>query len=376
MLPAQPSPRGQISDVAGNLLHALRGQRTPLGFPPVKKVALIVIDGLGTVNLLDHSGHARHLVARLNQSGFSLHSGIPSTTSTALASLTTGKTAGEHGMLGYSVLEPSSGVMLNHLKPFPETVSADKWQPCDTVFETLDRQSIPSLAVGEARFDGTDFTRAILRGSQFAASNRLTSHTDAMRQFFDNYESGLCYLYWPTLDRIGHSRGVGSAEWIDELEALNAWVEELSKELKPEEAAVLTADHGMVTVAEADRVVLVASDPLRQEIAHVGGEPRCVHLYLRDGVDHGDFLDRARKWVAGRGRCLSRREAVSQGVFGHVASEHLARIGDVVILASESWVFYDEATASAASYLMVGQHGSSTEVETTVPLIPLGVWAS
>ncbi len=376
MLPARPSVRGQIFNVADNLLSALRGDTTAFGFPPVRKIALIVIDGLGTHNLLDHSGHARRLVAALKTSGFSLHSGLPSTTSTALASLTTGQPAGVHGMLGYSVLEPRSGTVLNHLKPFPEGVTPEQWQPCPTVFETLATEGIPVLTVGEARFDGTDFTRAILRGAEFAPSNRLGTHTALMRDFFDRHDSGLCYLYWPTLDRLGHSRGVGSAEWVDELEAIDAWVGELSATLLADEAAVLTADHGMVSVTESDRVVLLASDPLRADIDHFAGEPRCVHLYRNPGVDEEAFFERVATWVDGRGEVVSRDEAVARRLFGEVDPAHRRRIGDVIIFAADTWVFYDEATASAMSYQMVGQHGSSTDIETIVPCIPLGAWGS
>jgi len=376
MLPAIPTPRGQISDVADNLLSALRGEQTAFGFPPVSKIAVIVIDGLGTHNLLDHSGHARRLVSGLNGAGFSLHSGLPSTTSTALASLTTGQPAGAHGMLGYSVLEPRSQKILNHLKPFPDGVLPEQWQPCPTLFEKLAGVGIPTLAVGEARFYGTDFTRATLRGSEFAPSNRLSAHTALMREFFDHHDTGLCYLYWPTLDRLGHSRGVGSAEWVDELEAVDAWVGELSAILKSDEAAVVTADHGMVSVSESDRVVLLASDPLRADIAHFAGEPRCVHLYRKGEVDQELFVQRVAAWVGSRGEVVSREDAVARRLFGDVEPSHVERIGDVIIFATDSWVFYDEATASANSYQMVGQHGSLTEVETTVPFIPLGVWGS
>jgi len=376
MLPANDEPRGLISDVADNLLSALRGDATALGFSPVKKIALIVIDGLGTHNLLDHSGHARRLVAGLRDSGFSLHSGLPSTTSAALASLTTGQSAGTHGMLGYSVLEPSSQTILNHLKPFPDGVVPEQWQPCRTVFETAIGHGIPTLAVGEARFEGTDFTQCILRGADFAPSTRLSTHTALMREFFDQHDTGLCYLYWPTLDRLGHSRGVGSADWVDELEAVDAWVGDISNVLRPDEAAVLTADHGMVSVGESDRVVLLASDPLRADIAHFAGEPRCVHLYRKEGVDQNAFTDQVRAWVGNRGEVVSRDDAVSRKIFGEVDPSHVARIGDAIILATDTWVFYDEATASATSYQMVGQHGSATAVETTVPCIPLGAWAT
>jgi hypothetical protein len=121
---------------------------------------------------------------------------------------------------------------------------------------------------------------------------------------------------------------------------------------------------------------LLASDPLRADIGHFAGEPRCVHLYHREGVDRELFVQRVSAWVAGRGEVVSRDEAVAGNLFGEVGPLHASRIGDVVIFASDTWVFYDEATASATSYQMVGQHGSTSDTETTIPVIPLGAWGA
>jgi hypothetical protein len=374
MLPAPPPRRGEISHVAGNLLSSLSGQVSQWGFSPAKKIALIVADGLGAHNLTDHAGHARHLVRRFREDGFTLSSGVPSTTSSALASLTTGTPSGVHGMLGYSIFDPHSRRLLNHLKPFPDGVTPEEWQPQPTIFENLATRSIPSLAVGEARFEGTDFTRAVLRGAPFAGSSRLSDHLKIVRSFFDDNETGLCYLYWPALDRVGHQAGAGSASWVDELEAFDQWLSELAELLGPDEAALVTADHGMVNVTANDRVVLEAENPLRGDVAFFGGEPRLVHLYAQEGVDSEEFVRGVAEWVGERGEVISRQEAVSREVFGPVVAAHLPRIGHAVIFARESWVFYDEATASAASYQMVGQHGSGSDRETAVPCVPLGAF--
>ena len=360
--------------MAENLVSAITGQVSPWGFPTAKKIVLIVADGLGAHNLIDHAGHARELTRKFRNDGFSLSSGVPSTTSSALASLTTGTKPGKHGMLGYSIFDPHSRRLLNHLKPFPDGVTPEEWQAQPTIFERLSDRSIPSLAVGEARFEGTDFTRAVLRGATFAGSTRLSEHLQALRTFFDNSETGLCYLYWPALDRVGHHSGAGSPGWVDELEIFDSWVTTLQEVLRPEEAALVTADHGMVNVRESDRVVLEASHPLRRDVAFFGGEPRCVHLYAQDGADPDAFVQSVTEWVGERGVVVGRQEVVSRQLFGTVSPGHLPRIGHAVIFASDSWVFYDEATAPVTSYQMVGQHGSSSERETTVPCVPLGAF--
>lgn len=376
MLPATPPPIGAISDVAENLLHTLTGRVSPWGWLPVSKVALIVIDGLGSHNLAAHSGHARFLNGISRERGHTLHSGLPSTTASALASLTTGALAGAHGMLGYSVRDPATGALVNHLKPFPAGVETQWWQPLPTIFDRLRGLSIASQALGEARFAGTDFSEAVLRGSEFVASNTLDTHLQKMREFFDGNDQGLSYVYWPGIDRLGHSDGVGSEAWVDELEKVDNWVQVLVSTLGPGEACVVTADHGMVTVRDRDRVVMPSDHPLRSAIDIFGGEPRMLHLYTHDGVLLSEFAEAMRGFVGLRGRVLTRDEACSQGIFGAVTPEHVGRIGDVVVLAADSWAFYDEASASVGSYRMIGQHGSDSAIETIVPFITAGHWSA
>jgi hypothetical protein len=375
MLPATNHPQALISDVADNIYRALTGEVSPWGWKPVKKVALVIVDGLGAHNVADHSGHARTIAGLLRHQQSTCSSGLPSTTSSALASLTTGRLAGEHGMLGYSIRDGESGQLVNHLKPFPHGIEPERWQPIETIFERLEKVSIPSCAAGEARFANTDFSRAILRGSTFAPSNSLDTHLHTMRQFFDSSDSGLCYLYWPGLDRAGHSYGVSSPAWVDELEAVDSWVRNLQEALRPGEAAVVTGDHGMVNVGEGDRVILPASHPLRSDIAVFAGEPRMLHLYANDGVNVAGFVAGVSDWVGQRGIVLGRADAISSQVFGPVSSDHEARVGDAVVFARETWALYDEATSSPSSIAMVGQHGSLTDVETAVPLVRLGDWA-
>jgi len=376
MLPGAPPPNGLISDVAGNILSAMTGHVSAWGFSPVKKVALVVIDGLGLTNLRDFSGHARQLSRLASNGGFALSSGLPSTTAAALASLTTGRVAGAHGLLGYQVRDPESGELVNHLKPFPAGIRAEQWQPLPTVFELLARESIPSLAVGESRFEGTDFSRAVLRGAEFSGSHHLSSHLSLMREFFDRHERGLCYLYWPSLDRVGHHAGVGSSGWLDALEVVDSWVGDLSESLGPDEAALVVADHGMVNVAADDQWVMPADHSLRADIELWGGEPRAVHLWLRDGVEHATFLSQLARWVDHRGVVVGRDEVVSNRLCGEVTETHAARIGDAVIFASDAFAFYDELTSAAASYQMVGQHGSGTTTETLIPCLPFGAWGA
>jgi predicted AlkP superfamily pyrophosphatase or phosphodiesterase len=280
--------------------------------------------------------------------------------------------AGEHGLLGYQVRDPDSGEIVNHLKPFPRGVDPQLWQPQPTLFEQAQRHSIPSIAVGESRFSGTDFSRSILRGAEFHGSSQLDSHLEILREFFDSSDEAIAYLYWPALDRIGHQLGVQHENWVDALENLDHVASALESMLGPGEAMVITADHGMVDVEREHQVWWPSNHPLRSSIRQWAGEPRLVQLYLQPDVEVDEFARLAQEFVAERATVLRRSEIISRELFGKVAPAHESRIGDVVVFSEGPHAVYDELSATETSAKMVGQHGSWTPTEVSVPVIPLG----
>ena len=336
------------------------------------RVGVVVIDGLGSDLLLDHAGHARFLGSTLTTRGTVVHSGLPSTTASALASITTGQPAGTHGLLGYQLRDPETAQLVNHLKPFPPGVQPEKWQSVPTVFERAMTHSIASIAVGESRFSGTDFSQAILRGARFSASSKLDEHLQLVREFFDDHDEAIAYLYWPALDRIGHQMGVAHSNWVDGLETVDAFAKTLSSLLRPGEAMVVTADHGMVDVREGDHLVVASDDPLRAEVQMWAGEPRLVQLYLHEGVSTDSFAKQLQLRLGVAATVLTRSQAIERELFDSLRANHHARLGDVMVFAEGSSAIYDELTASDQSRKMVGQHGSWRTRETSVPVIPLG----
>jgi hypothetical protein len=68
---------------------------------------------------------------------------------------------------------------------------------------------------------------------------------------------------------------------------------------------------------------------------------------------------------------LQRDEVVDGGWFGPVPPEHLARIGDVVVVCQDRTVVLATAREPAAVATLVGFHGAVSAVETAVPLLML-----
>lgn len=375
MVLVQASTPLRLADVLESCYQAVLGRDNVLDVSPVTKAAVLVVDGLGAANLRDRKGHARWLHGRWSARDLVADSGFPSTTASALTSLTTGVGAGQHGIVGYTVRDPRSGELINHLKDWAPHVDPATWQLKPTIFEKAATRGIPSLALGEPRFAGSDFTKAVWRGAEFLGVRSLEEQATAMRDFFDAHDHGLAYLYWPALDRTGHSQGVASDSWIHRLEELDASLQALSAVLRDDEGLIITADHGMLDVPQEHKLIIAEGSPLLANVAAWGGEPRVPQLYL----DNPDALvDVHAAWHEGLGgaaKVMTREQLVDEGWLGPLADGVLERVGDITVACIESVVAYRESTASVMSMAMVGQHGSLTAREREIPVIPIGAWA-
>ena len=94
----------------------------------------------------------------------------PSTTAAAIASFTTGRMPGEHGLVGYRVLDAAHDRLVNQLNGWDAGMVPETWQRAATVFETARHSGIRSFAVGAARYADSGFTHAVLRGADHVAA--------------------------------------------------------------------------------------------------------------------------------------------------------------------------------------------------------------
>jgi len=130
----------------------------------------------------------------------------------------------------------------------------------------------------------------------------------------------------------------------------------------------------MVDVPRHRHVLLSDGDDLVEGVRHIGGEPRMLHLYAEPG-ESGRVLSRWQEAESARSWVLGRDEAVRAGLFGPVAPGVLPRIGDVIVAARSGIAYYDDRLDDKGAQRMVGQHGSLTGDERSVPLIRLGAFA-
>lgn len=370
MLPAAKTHKMSLADVVPNCLDSLLGRRGRMGLPLVERAIVLVVDGLGHAALSAHAGYARTLSSRLAVDP-AIGSGFPSTTVAGLTTITTGVTAGEHGLVGYRVLDPEHDRVVNQLSGW-EGLDPHTWQRARTLFEAAEADGVASTVISHPRYRDSDMTRAVLSGAAFVGASDADERVSRLRSVLSAPGPALVYYYLNDVDAAGHAHGMDSVEWVSALEDFDAELRHVLNLLGPRDGLLVTADHGMVDVPEyAHRIV---APPLLEGVRHIAGEPRCLQLHLETGFDADAVAERWRASEGKRAWIATRTQAIEAGWFGPVAPEVAARIGDVLIAARGVHAYY--ADPDDRSRGMVGQHGSLTQAELAVPLLRFGAYAT
>ncbi|VXB55190.1 alkaline phosphatase family protein [Arthrobacter sp. 8AJ] len=377
--PAPAYGHRSIAEVLTSAAASLgvEGFANTLGFPAASRVCVVLADGLGRNLLKQKSAHTPFLRSVL-QAGQGdvpvwLDSAFPSTTAAALSSFGTGLPAGQHGMVGYDVLDPDQDKVVNLLGNWDPGVDPSAWQPFPTVFERIAGQ-VDVSTVSLSQFDGSPMTRAALRGGRFIPGTTAHARTAAAAEAMAASGPSLMYFYVNDLDKAGHRYGCRSEQWEHQLEELDATVKRLNSTLPAGTTILLTADHGMLDVAEPQRIDFSTDPALVEGVRHTAGEPRMVHLYLEEThLSDGGAERLLAAWKARFGDriwAFTRGEAVAGGLFGKdVRPAVEGRIGDVMIAARDAVALYDGRRMRPTAMEVVGQHGSLTKAEREVPLL-------
>ncbi|WP_395640020.1 alkaline phosphatase family protein [Pseudolysinimonas sp.] len=368
-LPAARAHRFGLTDVLKNALFAVRGERGDLGLPSVRHAVVLLVDGLGSVSLAAHRGYARRLLAAPKAS--TIQTVFPSTTASALASLTTGVLPGVHGLIGYLGFDSSGDRVVNSLTGFGPDLDPGTWQRVPTLFEQARDAGIPAFAVGPGRYRDSGFTAAVLRGAEYRAGESLAARLGEVRRIHAAAERSLTYVYAPELDVAAHASGIASGAWSAALEDVDAAVGELVARLGRDVGLLVTGDHGGLDIPRDAHLIV---DPaLLDGVRHVSGEPRCLALHLERGAVAEDVRDRWQAAEGGRAWIATRDEAIAAGFFGDVDDDVLPRIGDVLVAARRRVAYYLDENDRGRG--MVGQHGSLTPEEMAVPLLRFGAFS-
>ncbi len=370
-----------LSDLTPSLLAALglSGHRNPLNLAPVGNACLLLVDGLGWDMVRDNPKQAPFLAGLAGgERGRSISAGFPSSTAVSIASIGTGKTPGEHGIVGYTMSVPGYDRAMNNLRwtlhgPGPHVdlrsiVVPEDLQPDPTSFQLAEEGGVNAYTVGPREHMTSGLTRAALRGAQYRPAFSMGDLAGEAISALKAPGRSFVYAYHPDLDMTGHVRGVGSHAWRLQLGLVDQLAQALAERLPRDSTLVITGDHGMVDVAPEDRIDFDQEPALQPGVRLLAGEPRARHVYTRNGAQR-EVLAAWRERLADRMWVLEREDAIERGWFGPTVSDAArVRIGDV-IAAARSPVGIVQPSVLSVEALLVGHHGSLTAAEQLVPFL-------
>jgi hypothetical protein len=370
---------GTLADVVPSLLAALgvSGVDAPFELGSTDRACLLVIDGLGWTSLRDCADDAPFL-ASLAAGAEPITAGFPATTATSIASLGTGRPPGEHGIVGYTFATGRGGLVnalgwSAHGQPghidLRKQFVPEQAQPMPTMWELASSAGVQVSLVVPHQHRGSGLTRAVLRGGHLRGVHALGDLTSVALAAMCGPGPRLCYAYHADLDLLGHVYGPASEPWRLQLAHVDQLAATIADGLPAGGVLAVTADHGMVAVAEDSRIDFDTTADLQAGVRLLGGEARARHVYAEPGAT-GDVLATWRELLGDRAWIATRDEAIDAGWFGpRVIEPRIAqRIGDLVVAARADTAVVRSVVEPTLTN-MVGQHGSLTAAEQHVPLL-------
>nr|HDO80376.1 HD domain-containing protein [Candidatus Bathyarchaeota archaeon] len=272
---------------------------------------------------------------------FKCKSVVPTATYTAHCSIVTGRTPGEHGVVGNFYYDAEEGRVIDF-----DVDDVNLYVEASTIFEEV----ACGGCVGEP----------ITKGAKLVVSKGEVQARDVWRQdeyatakvleMIEAHQPEVIAVNFPGVDVVGEKFGPLSSEEIRLLEKddrLIGRIREVLEESYEDYLIVVTADHGMTEVRENIRVYEVLADfnPV------VCASHRFAHIYL-DGE-----VEEARKALREDGRfnlIVSREEADKISLLNK-------RSGDLMVAAQPGYELSEQR--------LRGSHGGVSREEMYVPLI-------
>ncbi|MGH9055459.1 MAG: alkaline phosphatase family protein [Acidimicrobiales bacterium] len=364
--PVLPDYRGpNLAGVVPALAMApgRRPEWVPAPVAGARQVVLFVIDGLGWLQLQER-GHLAPTLAAMT--GGPITSVVPTTTATALTSLTVGAPPAAHGLVGYRfvVPGPTGEEVLNVLRWRTPSGDAKEFAVPEIVqpLTPFGGRAVP--IVSNRQYAGSPFSKAHQRDTPLAGVWMPSSLVVEVRRLLAAGEP-FVYVYYEGLDKVAHFHGFGE-HYEAELVTVDRLVADLLDVLPAGGALAVTADHGMVEVGPRAKTL---APGIMEGVSLLSGEARFRWLHSRHGTAGARHLAQAVAGTYGsEAWVVSREQVEDEGWFGGpFRPEVRARLGDVALVPHEPVAYLDPADKLDSR--LVGRHGSVTPEEMLVPLI-------
>lgn len=390
-------PGLSLLNVPASLCRWLEAQalpHSPLAIPELeelgagaKQIVLALVDGLSFdryTKLLDGPvGFLRPFADRGLLAP--LTSVAPSTTSTGLTTLWTGRSPAEHGILGYEILLKQYGLVANMVTLSPVSFdqsgqlekagfSPESALPVRTLGTHLTAAGIEVHAFLPAGLLHTGLSRmhlsdVVTHGFGSVADLWLTVrdvvHRPATRRRF-------IWVYFGEVDSLSHRHGPESDQALGEAcrffrSLHDHFLAQVAGEKATDVLMIITSDHGQI-VTPPDPNYDLECHPAFTRRLHLlpTGENRLAYLHSRPGQTQAvvEYVEKA--WP-GAFRLMSSGHALRSGLFGPGTpdSDTLSRLGDAVLCAQgQAYLWW-----SRNPNTLLGRHGGLSRDEMLVPLL-------
>ncbi len=305
------------------------------------QIVLLVLDGVGWAQLQE----AKEAVPTIGSgSGGPITSVVPTTTATALTSISTGLTPARHGIVGYRLLVrsdgdepgPDSARILNVLKWRTEDGDARRSVP-PKAFQPIaafEGTAPPSVTRGD--FAATGFSAAHLGGARIIGWQvPSTIVVEARRLLAEG--ATFVHAYYDGPDKVAHEHGLGE-HYAAELRSADRLIGDLIDVLPSGGCLVVTSDHGQVDVGLS---ALLPANELLEASWLISGEGRFRWFHALPGAV-SDLEAAAIEYHGDRAWVRTIEQIQDEGWFGGTLAKEVAgRLGDVALVARDrscSWI--------------------------------------
>ncbi len=342
---------------------------------PSKHLVFVIVDGLGQsfVDQLPRDSFlALHRVAELR-------SVFPSTTATALTSITTGEWPNAHAVTGWwthlteiggaavllQFVRRRDGESLAHLGVAAEGVFP--WPPIPSL---VPRDTLVALP---ERIAGSTYSKYVTGGRTSLASKSLPAAIEAVAERVRSANGPTyTYLYTHRLDTVVHAYGAGHPEARAALLELDRSLELLHEQIDGLGRIVISADHGFLDVGERSKHLIRSTDPLMGSLRFAPtGDARVLYLHATDGAVP-TIRRRLKDRFGDRFLLITVDDAEDLELFGPGPLSDVARsrIGDLVAISRGSDVIeYLPARGEGKIMSQASHHSGLSPDEMLVPLI-------
>lgn len=365
---------------------------SPLGLAEsgsVRSVITVVMDALGLYALQRWMEDGTAPVwKQLAEQGVlaPLTSITPSTTSAALPSLWTGRSATAHGITGYEMWMKEYGVVANTILHAPITFrgesgtlakagfSAAEYLPAPTLGSHLAAHGVQCRVYQHHSIIHSGLSEMFFRDVEPRAFISSADLWVDLRQYLESQVDQRLYtwVYWSEVDTLSHRYGPENERTAAEFSSFSAAMEKLflnslSGRARKDTLLMLIADHGQIAT-RPDPHYELRNHPslLRRLHIYPTGENRLAYLFIRPGQTEAvqEYLERT--WP-NQFFIVDSAYALESGLFGpgERHPQMLDRLGDKTIIArGDAYLWW-----SAKENFMRGRHGGLSAREMLVPFL-------